>query len=102
MKKKDIYWMNKEGKEEEDSKPATQLNEKVRPSFIEIVENRIYFYADINEEKILQLNRHLRNKGIDLQREAMVQEREPANIFLHIHSYGGRSLRWAGWNGRDH
>jgi len=84
-----LYWMNKERKEEENKKSATQLDEKVRPSFIEIVENRIYFYSDINEDKILQLNRHLRNKGIDLQREAMVQDRKPANIFLHIHSYGG-------------
>lgn len=84
---KDFYWMKKE--EEQPKKPESQPEEKSRPSFIEIVENRIYFYSEINTDKILQLNRHLRNKGIDLQREAMVQAREPANIYLHIQSYGG-------------
>jgi len=73
--------------------------EKSAPSFIEVVENRIYFYSDIDREKILQLNRHLRNKGIDLQREAMVQAREPANIYLHIQSYGGNIF--AGMAGMD-
>lgn len=98
MRKKDIYWMKKE-EQGESKRPGAQLDEKSRPSFIEIVENRIYFYSEINEEKILQLNRHLRNKGIDLQREAMVQDREPAHIFLHIHSYGGGIF--AGMAGMD-
>jgi len=95
--KEDLYWMKKE--EQRNKGPEAQLDEKSRPSFIEIVENRIYFYSEINEEKVLQLNRHLRNKGIDLQREAMVQGREPANIYLHIHSYGGGIF--AGMAGMD-
>jgi len=94
---KDFYW----GKKEEPPKEGqeSQQEEKSRPSFIEVVENRIYFYSDINTDKILQLNRNLRNKGIDLQREAMVQEREPANMFLHIQSYGGSIF--AGMAGMD-
>jgi len=93
----DFYWGKKEEPPKEDSK--SQQEEKTRPSFIEVVENRIYFYSDINTDKILQLNRNLRNKGIDLQREAMVQEREPANMFLHIQSYGGSIF--AGMAGMD-
>lgn len=94
----DFYWGKKEEKPpKEDQK--SQQEEKPRPSFIEVVENRIYFYSDINTDKILQLNRNLRNKGIDLQREAMVQEREPANMFLHIQSYGGSIF--AGMAGMD-
>ena len=93
----DFYWGKKEEPPKEGAK--AQPEEKTRPSFIEVVENRIYFYSDINTDKILQLNRNLRNKGIDLQREAMVQEREPANLFLHIQSYGGSIF--AGMAGMD-
>ena len=93
----DFYWGKKEELPKEDQK--SQQEEKARPSFIEVVENRIYFYSDINTDKILQLNRNLRNKGIDLQREAMVQNREPADIYLHIQSYGGSIF--AGMAGMD-
>jgi len=93
----DFYWGKKEEPPKED--PKSQQEEKARPSFIEVVENRIYFYSDINTDKILQLNRNLRNKGIDLQREAMVQNREPADIYLHIQSYGGSIF--AGMAGMD-
>ncbi|MCK4446998.1 MAG: Clp protease ClpP [Candidatus Marinimicrobia bacterium] len=95
--KEDLYWMKKE--EEKNKKPEAQIEEKSRPPFIEIVDNRIYFYSEINVDKILQLNRHLRNKGVDLQREAMVQSRKPANIYLHIQSYGGSIF--AGMAGMD-
>jgi len=94
---KDLYWGKKEEEPPKDSK--AQQEEKVRPSFIEVVENRIYFYSDINTDKILQLNRHLRSKGIDLQREATIQDREPANIYIHIQSYGGSIF--AGMAGMD-
>ena len=94
---KDFYWAKKEEEQSKDSK--SQHEEKTAPSFIEVVENRIYFYSYIDGDKILQLNRHLRNKGIDLQREAMVQDREPANLYLHIQSYGGSIF--AGMAGMD-
>jgi len=94
---KDFYWAKKEEEQSKDSK--SQHEERPAPSFIEIVENRIYFYSRVDIEKILQLNRHLRNKGIDLQREAMIQAREPANIYLHIQSNGGNVF--AGMAGMD-
>ena len=95
----DFYW-SKNGKEikpqEKESQPPGEHKE---PSFVEIVENRIYFYSDVDMEKILQLNKNIRNKGIDLQREAMVQNRNPANIYLHIQSFGGSIF--AGMAGMD-
>ena len=95
---KDFHWIKgEEGLKS--SEGALQVPEAQKPSFIEIVENRIYFYSGINSEKILQLNKALRNKGIDLQREAMVQNREPANIYLHVQSYGGSFF--AGMAGMD-
>ena len=94
----DFYWGKKEEMPpKEDSK--SQQEEKSRPSFVEVVENRIYFYSRIETEKILQLNRNILSMGINLQREATIQNREPANIYLHIQSYGGSIF--AGMAGMD-
>ena len=94
----DFNWAKKEEPPpKEDSK--SQQEEKSRPSFVEVVENRIYFYSRIETEKILQLNRNILSMGINLQREATIQNREPANIYLHIQSYGGSIF--AGMAGMD-
>jgi len=86
-------------KEVEPEKPKAIEEKNSRPSFVEVVENRIYFYSHIETEKILQLNRNIRSMGINLQREASVQDRGPANIYLHIQSYGGSIF--AGLAGMD-
>ena len=57
----------------------------------EVIDNRIYFYSEIEREDILRLNRELRdisnrmvtrciNEGIDVENQ---------RIWLHINSYGG-------------
>lgn len=56
---------------------------------IETVDNHIYFYTDVTRKDICNLNKELRITGGSLWREAQMQEREPASIFLHINSYGG-------------
>jgi len=95
---KDFNWAKKEPEHEE--KPKSIIEDKEsRPSFVEVVENRIYFYSRIETEKILQLNRNILSMGINLQREATIQNREPANIYLHIQSYGGSIF--AGMAGMD-
>jgi len=95
---KDFNWA-KEEEEPEGKKPGSQIEKNSRPSFVEVVENRIYFYSHIETEKILQLNRNIRSMGINLQREATIQNRQPANIYLHIQSYGGSIF--AGLAGMD-
>ena len=79
---KDFNWAKKETKEVEgEPERRKSLEEKnPHPSFVEVVENRIYFYSNIETEKILQLNRNIRSMGINLQREATIQNREPAKI----------------------
>jgi len=62
------------------------------PSYVEVVDNRIYFYSDVSSEQVLQLNRRLRETSNQLMHEAKIQDRDPANIFLHVHSYGGSLL----------
>ena len=94
----DFYWGKKEEPPPKEGQESQQ-EEKSRPSFVEVVENRIYFYSRIETEKILQLNRNILSMGINLQREASIQNREPANIYLHIQSYGGSIF--AGMAGMD-
>ena len=85
---KDLYWSNNKETEPVEKAPSDQP-ETYRPSFIETAENRIYFYSSVNMERILQLNKAVRNMGVDLHRQAIIQDRKPANIYLHIQSYGG-------------
>lgn len=94
----DYHWSKEKKPKPKDADSDQPVTIK-GPSFIEVVENRIYFYSIINGEKILQLNRNLRNMGINLQREAMVQKRESANIYLHLQSFGGSVF--AGLAGMD-
>jgi len=94
---KDFNWAEKVPKPEEKLKSIE--DKESRPSFVEVVENRIYFYSHIETEKVLQLNRNIRSMGINLQREATIQNRQPANIYLHIQSYGGSIF--AGLAGMD-
>jgi len=60
------------------------------PSYIEVVENRIYFYSDIDSDRVLQLNKRLRELSDTLlvtQKKLSLEE--PISIYLHINSYGG-------------
>jgi ATP-dependent protease ClpP protease subunit len=59
------------------------------PSYVETVDNHIYFYSDVGKHEVLQLNRRIRELNTSLFTNAQMQGREPASIFLHINSYGG-------------
>jgi ATP-dependent protease ClpP protease subunit len=59
------------------------------PMDIEVVQNRIYFYSDINEEKILYLNKSLRELRNKVLHESIVAEGPVMPIYLHINSGGG-------------
>lgn len=56
---------------------------------IECVNNRIYFYAEINRAEILMLNKNIRDLGSKLLGEAAAQDRSVSNIYLQINSFGG-------------
>jgi ATP-dependent Clp endopeptidase proteolytic subunit ClpP len=70
------------------------------PRFLETVENRIYFYSEVDIDRILQLNRTIREEGIELLvRSKNLGFEEVPKIFLHLFSYGG-SIH-AGFAGMD-
>lgn len=84
---KDLYWGEKEDPETKKSK--SDEKEKDPSTFLEVVENRIYFYSGIETEKILQLNRRTRKLSADLKKAVVNLNREPVPIHLHINSFGG-------------
>jgi ATP-dependent protease ClpP protease subunit len=60
------------------------------PSFLESIENNIYFYSEIERSKILQLNRRIRelNKELSLKK-TQLSLKENIPIFLFVNSFGG-------------
>ena len=60
------------------------------PAIMKQVNNRIYFYAEIYRDHILQLNQALREQSNTIQYTAKTNSVEIVTpIFLHINSYGG-------------
>lgn len=61
-------------------------------STVEVADNRIYFYADVDSTNCLKLTKHLREVDAKLRSENVargVDETSQMPIWLHIHSYGG-------------
>lgn len=56
---------------------------------IEIVENRIYFYADVDIQSNLTVNKCIRDIGNQILWRAQTLSQEPGVIYLHINSNGG-------------
>ena len=56
---------------------------KERSDYLEIVNNRIYFYSGVETKNVLGLNKTLRELSAEIQHSAAVLECPPASIFLH-------------------
>lgn len=80
------------GKASESAAPRPTADIFKEPSFVETVDNQIYFYSDVSSQSILQLNRRIRELDSRLSMDAGMQQREPAPIILHVASYGGSLL----------
>ena len=62
---------------------------KDRGDYLEITNNRIYFYSGVETKNVLGLNKALRELGAEIRHSAAILECPPAGIFLHINSHGG-------------
>ena len=69
------------------------------PAVIETVNNRIYFYSEIQREAVLKLNRELAMKASEYIARAKSENTAPPDLYLHISSYGGSIF--AGLAGMD-
>jgi len=60
------------------------------PAYLETVDNKIYFYAEIYRDKVLQLNRKIKELNNSLTRQrGQLSLKEQIPIYLHINSFGG-------------
>ena len=69
----------------DDLKPPS----KERSDYLEVVNNRIYFYSGVETKNVLGLNKALRDLGAEIQHSATILECPQADIFLHVNSHGG-------------
>lgn len=57
---------------------------------VERVNNRLYFYADVNTKTALKFNRLLYEASLEIQKKAPEQEsNHPSPLYVFINSYGG-------------
>lgn len=85
------YWGASIEEKDREEKEAAGGEILVRePSVLEVVENRIYFYAGVDRTTILKLNRELRSLNNEYIAQAQRREDDHLTpIYLHISSYGG-------------
>jgi len=107
-KNKRFYWASQDEKEKiekeeafEELTPSQQIMlldtigahlespPNPKDDFIEVSNNRIYFYSSIQRRKVMVLNKTLRELSTDIRHSATILESPPASIFLHINSHGG-------------
>lgn len=87
---KDIFWAgDSAGKKVKASDiPIGAASDK--NNIVDTVNNRIYYYSEVSRQKILDLNKSLRNLNDNLLNQAQLLSLEdPANIYLHVNSFGG-------------
>lgn len=71
---------------------ASNDSDRSNASTVETIDNHIYFYADVEADKCLDLIRAVREKDSELRSEHLSRglEGQPLTpIWLHVHSYGG-------------
>ena len=84
---KDLFWAGKDKKDKEDS-PIVATSDK--NNVVETTNNRIYYYSEVSRQKILVLNKSLKNLNDNLLNQAQLLGLDsPANIYLHVNSFGG-------------
>jgi ATP-dependent protease ClpP protease subunit len=81
----------KEESSEDKSKNSTKADSlSGEGNSLERVNNRLYFYSEVSRDKILQMNKSIRELNNDLTREKNKFDlNESLRIYLHISSYGG-------------
>ena len=74
------YWGAKDG---------TTNSSAAEKNKVDVVNNHIYFYSEVERPKMLELNKKLRELDIKLRKQALEQDTKLPKIYLHINSYGG-------------
>lgn len=69
--------------------PSGEMHQPLLPQVVEIVQNSIYFYADVDRENILKLNKTIHELSNDILWKAQITRSSPIDIYLYINSNGG-------------
>ena len=86
---KDLIWLSKEQENNifDDAQGSSSSSSKNK---LEVLNNKIYFYCNVNHNNNLHLNKELKTLESKLLTSQELLETElPAPIHLHISSYGG-------------
>ena len=81
---KDIQWKNEQSVTMSPHAEAEDADNKVTT-----LDNRIYFYSAVTAPQVLTLNKEIRNLNIKIINHANALDSDPANLYIHINSYGG-------------
>ena len=87
-----MYWMSKETEKEEKEekrKPEPFFGDDSSDDAIQVVGNKIYYYAEIKRKNILKLNKKIKELELKLTGLGKTFNWEPPPIHLHINSFGG-------------
>ena len=87
-----MYWMSKETEKEEKEekkKPEPFFGDDSSDDAIQVVGNKIYYYAEIKRKNILKLNKKIKELELKLIGLGKTFNWEPPPIHLHINSFGG-------------
>ena len=81
---REVYWLSDspDAKKSEDESSSDDNR-------VEIEQNRIYFYSEVERHKNLELNKSIQSLSSKLINRGKMLEADPGRIFLHINSYGG-------------
>jgi len=99
-KMRSIYWNAKKKKEVEEIKhePAEQVVLMSGPADmggstgVECDENKIYFYSQVGDKEVLELNRAIKRLDKEMQMVGITFNIPPPPIELHIQSEGGSAF----------
>ena len=87
---KDIFWAGENAGKKAKASDVPIGASSDKNNVVETVNNRIYYYSEVSRQKILDLNKSLRNLNDNLLNQAqLLSLSQPANIHLHINSFGG-------------
>jgi len=83
-------WDIRNGKNDQPVQPPKDEIFIKEPDILEVVNNRIFFYSDIDRAEVLKLNKELKEIDNTNISDKQIHGRETLDpIFLHINSYGG-------------
>ena len=98
----DMIWAAKNSNKENGDQPTSPFAGMPDNSKVELVNNRIYYYAGISDDNILSFNKHIQSLVVKAKIHSATHElpvQQSGSAFVHIQSFGGSVF--SGLSGMD-